>query len=135
MVGPSGDVIRRLAELVAGSERLADDRGSSSGGRGQRRRPEQTTGARGRRTRGRTMPLYLSRFSYTAETWAKLIDNPEDRKGRPVLYRVGRWEAPRVLVRLGHTRRLQPLGGPGRRLDGRGCAGDQRGRCAWFVRN
>ena len=26
------------------------------------------------------MPLYLSRFSYTAETWAKLIDNPEDRR-------------------------------------------------------
>ena len=26
------------------------------------------------------MPLYLSRFSYTAETWARLIDNPEDRR-------------------------------------------------------
>jgi uncharacterized protein with GYD domain len=26
------------------------------------------------------MPLYLSRFSYTPETWAKLIDNPEDRR-------------------------------------------------------
>jgi len=26
------------------------------------------------------MPLYLSRFSYTAETWAKLIGNPEDRR-------------------------------------------------------
>ena len=25
------------------------------------------------------MPLYLSRFSYTAETWARLIANPEDR--------------------------------------------------------
>ena len=25
------------------------------------------------------MPLYLSRFSYTPETWARLIDNPEDR--------------------------------------------------------
>jgi uncharacterized protein with GYD domain len=25
------------------------------------------------------MPLYLSRFSYTAETWARLADNPEDR--------------------------------------------------------
>jgi uncharacterized protein with GYD domain len=30
--------------------------------------------------KGRTMPLYLSRFSYTPETWAKLIDNPEDRR-------------------------------------------------------
>ena len=26
------------------------------------------------------MPIYLSRFSYTPETWAKLIENPEDRR-------------------------------------------------------
>ena len=26
------------------------------------------------------MPLYLSRFSYTHETWATLIRNPEDRR-------------------------------------------------------
>lgn len=26
------------------------------------------------------MPLYLSRFSYTPETWAKLMANPEDRR-------------------------------------------------------
>lgn len=26
------------------------------------------------------MPLYLSKFSYTPETWSKLIDNPEDRR-------------------------------------------------------
>jgi len=26
------------------------------------------------------MPLYLSRFSYTPETWATLIGNPEDRR-------------------------------------------------------
>jgi uncharacterized protein with GYD domain len=26
------------------------------------------------------MPLYLTRFSYTPETWAKLIENPEDRR-------------------------------------------------------
>ena len=25
------------------------------------------------------MALYLTRFSYTAETWARLIGNPEDR--------------------------------------------------------
>ena len=25
------------------------------------------------------MPLYLSKFSYTPETWARLIANPEDR--------------------------------------------------------
>src|SRR5881296_2928805 len=29
---------------------------------------------------GGTMPLYLSRFSYTPETWAKLIGKPEDRR-------------------------------------------------------
>ena len=27
-----------------------------------------------------TMPFYLSRFSYTPETWARLIGNPEDRR-------------------------------------------------------
>jgi uncharacterized protein with GYD domain len=26
------------------------------------------------------MPLYLSRFSYTPETWSRLIGNPEDRR-------------------------------------------------------
>ena len=26
------------------------------------------------------MPLYLTRFSYTPETWARLIENPEDRR-------------------------------------------------------
>ena len=26
------------------------------------------------------MPLYLTRFSYTPATWAKMINNPEDRR-------------------------------------------------------
>ena len=26
------------------------------------------------------MPLYLSKFSYTPQTWANLIGNPEDRR-------------------------------------------------------
>ena len=26
------------------------------------------------------MPFYLTRFSYTPETWARLIGNPEDRR-------------------------------------------------------
>lgn len=26
------------------------------------------------------MPLYLTRFNYTTETWARLIGNPEDRR-------------------------------------------------------
>ena len=26
------------------------------------------------------MPLYLTEFSYTAETWARLVGNPEDRR-------------------------------------------------------
>ena len=26
------------------------------------------------------MPLYLSKFRYTQETWARLIKNPEDRR-------------------------------------------------------
>jgi uncharacterized protein with GYD domain len=31
-------------------------------------------------TEGGDVPLYLSRFSYTPETWARLINNPEDRR-------------------------------------------------------
>jgi uncharacterized protein with GYD domain len=27
-----------------------------------------------------TMPLYLTKFSYTPETWARLIGKPEDRR-------------------------------------------------------
>lgn len=26
------------------------------------------------------MPLFLSKFSYTPETWARMVDNPEDRR-------------------------------------------------------
>lgn len=26
------------------------------------------------------MPMYLTRFSYTPETWAKLMNSPEDRR-------------------------------------------------------
>ncbi|MBA3640858.1 MAG: GYD domain-containing protein [Acidobacteria bacterium] len=26
------------------------------------------------------MPIYLTRFSYTPETWARLVKNPEDRR-------------------------------------------------------
>ena len=26
------------------------------------------------------MPMYLSKFSYTPETWARMIQNPEDRR-------------------------------------------------------
>jgi uncharacterized protein with GYD domain len=33
-----------------------------------------------RRNEAETMPRYLSRFSYTPETWARLIGNPEDRR-------------------------------------------------------
>lgn len=37
------------------------------------------------------MPLYLSAFSQTPETWARLISNPEDRREalRPVLEAAG----------------------------------------------
>ena len=35
---------------------------------------------------GRPMPLYLSRFSYTPATWAKLIQNPEDRRAAAKQY-------------------------------------------------
>ena len=32
------------------------------------------------------MPLYLTKFSYTAETWARLIDKPEDRRAAAKTY-------------------------------------------------
>jgi uncharacterized protein with GYD domain len=32
------------------------------------------------------MPLYLTRFSYTPETWARLITNPEDRRQAATTY-------------------------------------------------
>lgn len=32
------------------------------------------------------MPFYLTRFSYTPETWAKLIRNPEDRRAAAEQY-------------------------------------------------
>jgi uncharacterized protein with GYD domain len=32
------------------------------------------------------MPLYLTRFSYTPETWARLIANPEDRRKAATQY-------------------------------------------------
>ena len=32
------------------------------------------------------MPLYLTRFSYTPETWARLIGNPEDRRAAARTY-------------------------------------------------
>ena len=32
------------------------------------------------------MPLYLSRFSYTPETWARLIGKPEDRRAAAQTY-------------------------------------------------
>jgi uncharacterized protein with GYD domain len=32
------------------------------------------------------MPLYLTRFSYTPETWARLINKPEDRRAAAQQY-------------------------------------------------
>ena len=32
------------------------------------------------------MPLYLTRFRYTPETWARLIANPEDRRAAAQAY-------------------------------------------------
>ncbi len=32
------------------------------------------------------MPMYLTRFTYTPETWAKMITNPEDRRAAAQQY-------------------------------------------------
>jgi uncharacterized protein with GYD domain len=42
--------------------------------------------ARGTEPGGQTMPMYLTRFSYTPETWAMLIANPEDRRKAAASY-------------------------------------------------
>jgi len=34
----------------------------------------------------KVMPLYLTRFSYTPETWARLIKKPEDRRAAAEQY-------------------------------------------------
>src|SRR5215210_472182 len=66
---------------------LRQRRGDAPRGRGaQRDGPGRDRAAhvgrllRGAGRDGHLMPLYLSRFSYTPETWAKLIANPEDRR-------------------------------------------------------
>jgi uncharacterized protein with GYD domain len=40
----------------------------------------------GRQREGTAMPLYLTRFSYTPATWARLIQNPEDRRAAAKQY-------------------------------------------------
>jgi uncharacterized protein with GYD domain len=32
------------------------------------------------------MPMYLTRFSYTPETWARMMKNPEDRRAAAAKY-------------------------------------------------
>jgi uncharacterized protein with GYD domain len=32
------------------------------------------------------MPMYLTRFSYTPETWARLVEHPEDRRAAAAQY-------------------------------------------------
>lgn len=32
------------------------------------------------------MPLYLSKFSYTPETWARMVSHPEDRRKAAAAY-------------------------------------------------
>ena len=73
------------------------------------------------------MPLYLTRFSYTPETWARLIANPEDRRTAAQSYiesvggtLLGFWYA------FGTHDGYSPLGGARQRLDGRGRARDRR---------
>jgi uncharacterized protein with GYD domain len=48
-------------------------------------RPAATHVAR-HKWKGETMALYLTKFSYTPETWARLIGNPEDRRNAAQSY-------------------------------------------------
>ena len=48
------------------------------------------------------MAMYLTRFSYTPETWARMIEKPEDRRDAARTFiEVGRRQAARLLVGLG----------------------------------
>jgi uncharacterized protein with GYD domain len=70
--------IRPIAEAPIG---VYLRRTASADKRSGRSKPiEHETSAPGRPKReGGMVPLYLSKFSYTPETWARLIANPEDR--------------------------------------------------------
>jgi hypothetical protein len=59
------------------------------------------------------MPFYLTRFSYTPATWAKLMKNPEDRSAAAKQYRIGRRKVARFLVCLRRPRRIQFVGSAG----------------------
>jgi uncharacterized protein with GYD domain len=39
-----------------------------------------------KKAKEKSMPLYLTRFSYTPATWAKLIEKPEDRRAAAQQY-------------------------------------------------
>ena len=78
------------------------------------------------------MPLYLTRFSYTPATWAKLIKNPEDRREAAKQYIEavggklhGFWYA--FGEHDGYT-----LGGSGQRVDGGHGARHRCGRSVEF---
>lgn len=70
------------------------------------------------------MPLYMTTFRYTSETWARLISQPRGPQGGcSVVLGVCRWKAPRVVVRPGRTRRLRVIGDPRQRVHGGGFGG------------
>src|SRR6476620_6193836 len=69
--------------MRTGSGPMAARRGArspSSGSGGSRRRRPRRPSVAPRPTGGATMPMYLTTFSYTPETWAMLIADPEDRR-------------------------------------------------------
>jgi uncharacterized protein with GYD domain len=65
LIGGAGTVAQEGGQAKA--ERKADEKGKASG-----TLPVYP--------RSQTMPMYLTRFSYTPETWARLTEHPEDRR-------------------------------------------------------
>jgi hypothetical protein len=45
------------------------------------------------------MATYLMRFSYTPETWSKLLQTPEDRRDAAQPLTTSQWPASRLLSR------------------------------------
>ena len=75
------------------------------------------------------MPLYLTQIQLHPGDLGEAHRQPRGPpEGRHGLHRIGRREAPRLLVRLRALRRHDPVGGARRRVDGRGGAGDRQRR-------
>jgi ABC-type transport system involved in cytochrome c biogenesis ATPase subunit len=116
----------RVSRSPVGCGRAGDRPQPFGGHAGRIRRVSRPAGASLGGTKGRhDAALSIEVQLHTGDLGEADHPTRGPRKGRSGVHRVRRREAPRLLVRLRHARRLQPVGGPRQRVHGRGCAGDQ----------